>query len=282
MVLFLVALLLTVVILPRRLSLYMGEMLGLWGCHLAPRYRRAAQKNIEKAFTGITMGRARQIRDRSYKNMGANIVDAALMNFRSKKFWLKRITISGNNYLKQNLGQGRGVVYLTAHIGNWELMGAFLSMIGHPINVVARRMTDSVLDRLLVGVRGRRGYNTIYRSGTGNMRKMLKVLKAGQVLGILIDQDTKVGGVFVDFFGHSAYTPTAVAQFGKMDNTVIIPGFIYRNKDYSYRVEVLRPLDKKGDMREQTQEQTRIIEEFIKKHPAQWVWMHPRWKTKKS
>nr|MDA3792303.1 lysophospholipid acyltransferase family protein [Elusimicrobiota bacterium] len=256
-------------------------VLGVWGCYLTPRYRKSTGYNIRKAFKNISPLEVRKIRDDSYKNMGVNIVDFALMNFRSKRFWMKKIKISGNRHLEDNIKDGKGVVFLTAHIGNWELLGGYLSMIGYPINVIARGMTDDIMDRLLVRLRALRGVNIIYRTGTGNMKKMMKVLKAGNVLGILMDQDTKVGGVFVDFFGRPAYTPTAVAQFGKLDNTVIIPGFIYRREDYTYRVVIDSPIKKEGSLAEQTQRHTKIIENFISKHPAQWVWMHRRWKTKK-
>jgi len=276
---FLVFLLAAVVVCPYRFSLFIGRVLGYWACYLAPYYRKKADENLKKAF-GWNPLKIRDVREKVFAYTGMNLVDFALINFRSGKFWKKRIEINGSERIREYLAQGKGIIYLTAHIGNWELMGAYLAMIGYPINVVARKIYEPRLNRLLVSMRSRHKVNTLYRSGRGNARKMMKALKRGEVLGVLIDQDTKVGGVFVDFFGRPAYTPTAVSQFSRIKNTVVLPGFIHRKHDYTHRIDVLEPVTMSGSEKEDTQNCTRVIEEYIKQHPWQWVWMHPRWKRK--
>jgi KDO2-lipid IV(A) lauroyltransferase len=258
----------------------LGRMLGWTACYLGKKYRLAVEKNLKHAFKDYSLSKIRRVRDESYMNMGMNVVEFGLLSFRSRKFWLDKIEIIGRDIMEDNVKNKRGSVYITAHIGNWELMGAYLSMIGLPINVIAREIYIKSLDRILVSLRGRRGVNTIPRVGRANTKNMISAIRKGEVLGILIDQDTKVGGVFVDFFGRPAYTPTAISQFSRIKNADVVSGFVYRKKDLKHQI-VIRRHNKGGiDEVAETREYTKIMEDFIKEHPAQWVWMHPRWKRK--
>ncbi|MGM0441601.1 MAG: lysophospholipid acyltransferase family protein [Elusimicrobiota bacterium] len=269
-----------IIILPRKVGLMVGKVLGLGTCFLATAYKERVDSNLKKAFPGKSPSQIRYLRIETYKNIGMNLVDFALLNFRSKEYWFKRIEIKNEKYLREAIQKGKGVLYVTAHTGNWELMAAYLTMKGYPLNVIAREIYDKRLNSLLVNLRKKRGVKTIYRTGRGNTRRMLSALKRGEILGVLIDQDTKVGGVFVNFFGRLAHTPTAVSQFARSGNTVVIPGFIYRKEDYSHTIKLQPPRKAGKDVKKETQEFTKIIEDFIRRHPTQWVWMHPRWKTR--
>ncbi len=270
-----------IIILPYKIALAVGRILGLGVCFLAPVYKKRTVKNLRIAFPEKSPLEIKKICIDSYKNMGMNLVDVALLNFRPKVFWFKRINFKNEKYLKNAYQSGKGIIYLTAHISNWELMGAYLSMKGYSINVVAKKIYDKNLNDLLVKfLRGNKGVKTIYRAGRTNTRKMLRALKKGEVLGILIDQDTDVGGTFVKFFDRPAYTPTAVSQFSRIPDTVVVPGFIYRKKDKSYQLELQPPRTAGKNVKVETQEFTQIIENFIRRFPAQWVWMHPRWKSR--
>ena len=274
----LICLLFAVVLLPYRVSLLLGRMIGWVVCHIAVKYRREAEDNLRSAFPGMKAAEIKRLRDDCFMNIGMNLIEFGLFSFRPQDFWMRRIRISGEENLRENLAAGRGVIILSGHIGNWELLGAYLSMIGYPINVVARRIYDRRLDALLVWIRGKSRVRTIYRSGRDNMKKMIRSVKKGEALGILVDQDTRVGGVFVDFFGKPAYTPTAVSQFARIRNSVVVPGFIVREKNLGHRVILMDPVECVGDEREQTQKHTEIIENIIREYPSQWVWMHKRWK----
>jgi len=278
---FLLGFLAVVVPAPYMVSLKLGGLLGLAGCFLSGGYARRAKENITRAMPELSPARVLEIRNRSFRNLGMNLAEFALLNFRSAEFWKKRVSFQGRDILSEYAGK-KGVIYLTAHVGNWELMGAFLVMAGFRVNVVARRISDSFLNRILVGIRSGRGVSTIYRKGRANTKKMIAAMRRKEILGILIDQDTKVGGVFVDFFSRPAYTPTACAQFSRLKGTVVLPGFIYRRKDLTHRVVVMDPVEKTGDPVTDTARHTRIIEDFIRKHPDQWVWMHRRWKRSPS
>ncbi|MFW6134875.1 MAG: lysophospholipid acyltransferase family protein [Elusimicrobiota bacterium] len=277
----LVGLLIIIVLLPYKVSLALGRILGTLVCFTYKKYRITADKNLKKALSGeYSPNELRNIRIKTFKNIGMNLMEFAVLNFRSKKFWKKRIEIHGRENIEKYLKQNKGIIYLTAHIGNWELMGAFLAMTGYPINVVARKVYDRRLNWLLVNIRKRRDVNTIYRTGRRNTKKMIKVLKRGEVLGILIDQDTKVGGTFADFFGQPAYTPTAVSQFSRIKDTVILPGFIYRKSNLNHQIIIKEAVPKGTNEQEETQKHNNIIENMIREEPSQWVWMHRRWKKR--
>ncbi len=276
----LLCLLIVIVLLPYQFSLALGRILGWLACWIAKNYRIMVEKNLKLAFGKYSYNEIRKIRNKTFKNIGMNLVEFGLLSFRSKKFWFKRIDITGRHILEKHLDNKQGVILLSAHVGNWELMGAYLAMIGYPINVVAREIYDKRLDRLLVAMRNRRGVNIIYREGRVNTKKMISVLKKGEVLGILMDQDTRVGGIFVDFFGRPAYTPTAVSQFARIKNTVVVPGFVYRKKNLRHQVVIMEQCSGGVNEEKETREYTKIIEDFIRKYPEQWVWMHPRWKRR--
>jgi KDO2-lipid IV(A) lauroyltransferase len=268
------------VVLPLRVSLFLGRILGFLASGLLKKYNDTMKKNLRQAFPEMPMTEILRIIRKTYENMGMNLVEFSLLRFRSKNFWIKRIRIIGNDVLTGYVKKKGGVVYLTAHVGNWELMGSYLSMIGHPVTVVGKDIDDKKLNWLLLAFRECRGVKSIGRSGRDNTKKMIQALKSGEILGVLVDQDTKVGGTFVEFFGKPAYTPTAISQFARLKNTVVLSGFIYREKDYSHTIIVQGPLNGGIDVEKETQEYTGVIENMIREHPADWVWMHKRWKRK--
>ena len=267
------------IVMPYSLALRVGGILGRAACFLLPAYRRKADINIRTSLKGLSPTMLRKIRIETFRNIGMNLAEFGMLGFRPKSFWMRKVEITGIPVLKEYIGR-KGIIYLTAHIGNWELMGAYLSMAGYPVNVVAKEIHNSRVNHMLVRMRKNRGVSTVYRDGRGNVRKMVGILRKKEMLGILIDQDTRVGGIFVDFFGRPAYTPTACSQFARLKDTVVIPGFIYRKPGLSHRIEVMDPVPGGRDIESETQGYTRIIESFIKRHPSQWVWMHSRWKKK--
>ncbi|MBN2406430.1 MAG: lysophospholipid acyltransferase family protein [Elusimicrobia bacterium] len=278
---FLVVLLAVIALLPYRISLALGRLLGWLACYTAAGYRKKVDSNLREAFGHLPQESIKSIREETFMNIGMNLVEFGMLNFRPADFWRNKIDLEGKDILDRYLDGGKGIILLSAHIGNWELLGAYLAMAGYPVNVVAREIYDKRLDLLLVSLRSRRRVNTIYRHGRANMKKMVAAVKRKELLGILIDQDTSVGGVYVEFFGKPAYTPTAVSQFARIRNSVVLPAFIYRKSDMKHQVVIMEAVGGGADIAAETQEYTKIIEDFIRNHPAQWVWMHPRWKKKK-
>ncbi|HSH13859.1 MAG TPA: lysophospholipid acyltransferase family protein [Desulfurivibrionaceae bacterium] len=194
------------------------------------------------------------------------------------------VTASGLEHLDQAFSTGRGLLMITCHFGNWEILGAWLAKNGYRMSVVGTTLFDPRLDRILVDTRDQAGYTNIAR-GKGT-REIIRTLKKGEAVGMLIDQDTKAEGVFVNFFGRPTHTPTGPAVLARRLDLPIIPIFSYLKDDFTYHIECLPPLElvksdnEADDIRVNTQKCSDAYEAMIRRFPEQWVWMHKRWRRR--
>lgn len=203
-----------------------------------------------------------------------NIIKAGINNL---------ITVEGIEHLDQALAPGRGALMITAHFGNWELLGAWLAQNGYPLKVVGTSLFDDRLDRIIVETRNSAGYTNIARGKS--TREIIRSLKDGHPVGMLIDQDTKVQGVFVNFFGQPAFTPTGPVVLARKFKLPLVPIFMRIKDDFTYHIECSKPIDlvftdnEEHDILVNTQRCSDVYEQLIRRYPEQWVWMHKRWKT---
>jgi KDO2-lipid IV(A) lauroyltransferase len=192
------------------------------------------------------------------------------------------VTVEGREYLDQAMANGKGAIILTGHFGNWELLGAWLAQNGYRLKVVATPIYDPRLNKMLVETRNQAGYANISRSN--GKREIIGAIREGYFIGMLIDQDTRVEGVFVKFFDLWAHTAIGPVVLAMRYDLKIIPVFIRLNKGFTYHIEVKEPLhlefteDKKRDLVVNTQKCSDAYERIIRRYPEQWVWMHRRWK----
>jgi KDO2-lipid IV(A) lauroyltransferase len=170
------------------------------------------------------------------------------------------------------------VVFATLHLGNWELMAVALARAGYPISTVAKESHDPRFTRLLARERARFGVECIYRGRPGAVAGILRALKRGRVLGLLIDQDTRVPGVFVPFFGREAFTPVAAAAIALRTGAPVVVGTIRRLRGGGHEVTI-EPCPLPAGERDATALITRRFEERVRRRPSQWVWFHERWRT---
>ncbi len=222
-----------------------------------------------------------------FHNLGRNMADAFTIERFNAGNIDNYVQSTGLENLEHALSLGNGVIALTGHIGNWELMGAYLSMKGFPINVVGAPSYDPRLDELIIKNRKSSGMKYIARGSA--TRSIIRALKQNEVVGILIDQDTKkVEGVFAEFLGHPAYTPIGPVILAMKTSSAIVPMVIHIRKDGTHliRVKPKLPLKIEGDDQNNLHHNIQLcndaLSEFILEHPTQWVWMHERWKTKPS
>jgi len=220
-----------------------------------------------------------------FENVGKNVADAVrLKNMKWKK--IEEITkIEGLEYFDNAYKMGKGVIPLTGHIGNFELLAAYFSLKGYKLSVIGRELYDPRLDALLVKSRESVGLENIPSSAS--VKQVIKALRSGRALGVLADQDSsKVRGVFVDFFGRPARTPVGPVLLAYKTQSPIVPMAIVREKDDKYKIIVKEPIelatsgDKEKDIIETTQKCTKVLESIIRDYPSQWLWMHDRWKSK--
>ena len=196
----------------------------------------------------------------------------------------KFVILEGKEHAEKAKARGKGIIYFTGHIGAFELMITTMGLHGMPFMVIGTALKDDRLNDILVQFRAAHGSEPIQRGR--ETFKLIKTLKSGGAVGMLIDQDTRVKSRFVNFFGMQASTPVGAAMMAMKTGAAVIPATIHLGKDYKQHMVLLPELelintgDEEKDMIANTQVFTTILEQAIRRHPAQWVWMHERWKTR--
>lgn len=187
---------------------------------------------------------------------------------------------------EQALAEENGLVAITGHIGNWELLAQMVAKAGFPVVSVARPTYDPRLTRWIHQLRSTQGMKVLWRGSSSSPREILRVFRDNQILGMLIDQDTKVQSAFVPFFNKPAATPTAAATLALRKKTPIIIGWLHRTesgfKPHFERYHYDPSGDPRADVLQITAEVTQRLEFAIRQYPEQWVWLHKRWKTREK
>jgi len=251
-----------------------------------PQLRKTAELNLRLAFPDWTEAQRRGALKGMARNLGWMAAEFARLPGYTRDNIEDVVILDGHENFLEGKNRGKGVIYLTGHIGAWELSSYAHALYGFPLHYMARPLDNGPLDRLVNDYRGRSGNRPVYKNEAA--RLMLKVLKEGGTLGILADQNTMPGeGIFVDFFGKQACTTTGIARVALHTDAAVVPGYAYWDanlRKYRLRfeppVELVRTGDAERDVRENTQKFARVIEEIIRKHPEQWVWIHARWKNR--
>jgi len=196
------------------------------------------------------------------------------------------VILDGHENFLAGQGRGKGVIYLTGHIGAWELSSFAHALYGFPLHYMARPLDNGPLEALVNKYRGLSGNKPIFKNESA--RQVLRVLKEAGTIGILADQNTMPEeGVWVDFFGTSACTTTGIARVALHTGAAVVPGYAYWDENLrKYRlrfeppVELVRSGDAEGDVLANTRRFAKVIEDIIRKHPEQWIWIHARWKNR--
>ena len=177
-----------------------------------------------------------------------------------------------------------GAIVVTGHIGNFELLAAYVAHKGISIAAGVRRLDDPRLNRLLDDFRTGNGVQTIPRGGTGSGREILRVLKQRGMFALLVDQDIRVPSVSVPFFGRLARTPAAAAALAVRRNLPIVPAVARRRAEGGHHFTIAAPIvppgtgDRQRDIVTLTAAFNRILEAHIREHPTEWIWWHRRWR----
>jgi KDO2-lipid IV(A) lauroyltransferase len=272
-------------LLPRKIGLFFAAKMGDLAYAILPKYRNIAIENLAFAFGNEkTPLEIRRIARGVFENLAKNGFELVQFPKIDKRNIHKLATLVGRENLDAGYARGKGIVVITAHFGNWELMAATLRLNDCPGVTIGRRIYFHKYDKLLNYFRKVHDVNVIYRDDSP--RKMLKVLKENRIVGVVADQDVdSVEGIFVDFFGRPAYTPAGPVGLARASGAALIPVLIRREPDDRHTVIAEKPIeladtgDKEKDLVENTKRWSSIIESYIKRYPEQWVWMHKRWKT---
>jgi len=273
-------------ILPRPIARFLAAGATRLLLLLIPKLRKTAEFNLRLAFPGRKEAERRAILHKMTRNLGWMAVEFARFPRYTKENIENVVLLDGHENFLAGQRRGKGVIYLTGHIGAWELSSFAHALYGYPLHYMARPLDNKLLDAMVNTYRGLSGNMPIYKNEAA--RVMLKVLKNAGTVGILADQNTMPQeGVFVDFFGTPACTTTGIARVALHTDAAVVPGYVFWDENLrKYRlrfeppVELVRTGDLERDIVTNTQRFSTVIEQIIRAHPDQWVWVHARWKNR--
>jgi Kdo2-lipid IVA lauroyltransferase/acyltransferase len=245
-----------------------------------PRLRRIALFNLSMALPELGPRRHAEIADGVFRSIARLLVSFARLPSLRKENLDRWIRWEGAEHYEEALRRGRGVLFATGHLGNWELSAYAHAILSEPMNVVVRPLDNPWLDRLVERRRAGSGNCPIYKKDFA--RGILKALAANGAVGILIDQNAAgEGSVFVDFFGMRAATGTGFVKLAAHSGATVIPGFaLWSGEEQRYVLRFYPPVAMSGDAERDTQALQAALEAIIRAHPDQWLWIHRRWKTR--
>src|ERR1700740_2597007 len=253
---------------------------------LMPKLRKTAEVNLKLAFPEWTQEQRRAIMGQMTRNLGWMAAEFAGFPQYRRKNIRQWVVLDGHENFLAGQSRGKGVLYLTGHIGAWELSSYAHALYGFPLHYMARPLDNPRVDALINRYRCLSGNQPIFKNESA--RTLLKILHGSGTVGILADQNTMPQeGVFVEFFGKTACTTTGIARLALHTEAAVVPGYAYWDDGIGkYRlrfepaVELIRTGDTERDVLVNTQKFAKVIEEIIRKYPEQWVWVHARWKTR--
>jgi KDO2-lipid IV(A) lauroyltransferase len=276
----------TIGLLPRPLARAKGIVLGLIVYLLHGRLRRVGMRNLALAFPEMNRrDRCRVLRG-TYISLGRQLAEVCLFPRYTRENVSQIVVYEGFENFERAFARGKGVLFLTAHLGAWELSAFAHSLQGHPLAIVMRSLDNSRVDRLIQSYRTLHGNRTVDKDDF--VRGLLAAMRNGETVGILMDTNmTPPQGVFVDFFGIPACTASGLARIALRTDAAVVPAFTVWDAElrkyilrFDAAVELIRTRDDQADVVANTAKFTRIIEDYVRRYPDQWLWVHRRWKTR--
>ena len=272
-------------LIPRKTASKLGNFIGQILFLADRKHQKIAIDNLTRSFGHEKSSYEIKILVRRvFKNLSQILFEIGWSLRLEGKDFNKHFCINGLSNFKAAFEKGKGVLFLTAHIGNWELLPVIGAMTGRNINILFRPLDFLPLNTIFIKTRTRFGAKLI--PTRHSMRKILSSLKKGEGVVILLDQNVDwYEGVFVDFFGDSACTNKGLALLALKTGAPVIPVFLVREglgfkAEFCREVPLIKTGDKTKDVEANTQQYNRVIESVIRQYPDQWFWVHQRWKTK--
>ncbi|MDX1584982.1 MAG: lysophospholipid acyltransferase family protein [Thermoanaerobaculia bacterium] len=259
----------------------LGRAAGSLAWRVDRRNRDMALRSLETAFPDMNRNERESLALACFKHLGTSLMEVSWLPNLDAERMRETTEWEGLEHLRQAVDQNRGVVLFTGHCGNWEWMAASIALAGFEMNVIAREIEESRFNDYIVASRGRFGIDTIGRGSSSAAREIIRTLRSGSILGVLIDQNIQAEIVRIPFFGIDAPTPVGPAKLAVKSGSMAIAGFTER-RNGRHHIRFEPPIDTRelADPREITRTMTESIEKQIQKTPEQWVWMHRRWRDR--
>ncbi len=274
--------------LPRATGLRVFSAIGDAAGRVLREDRKRALDNLEIAFPGMSLPVREALARAMFKTLGRNVFEFLNLKGSSKERLAALIErVEGLEHLSEAREAGQGMIAITGHIGCWELLAGYFATRGFEFTVVGRELWEPRLNQELIRIRESVGLRTVDRDRGG--REMLRTLRAGGIVAVLIDQHTRVTGVYVPFFSRPAHTPIGIAKLALKTGAKIVPLAIYMNEPGKHVIRILpaiadppesETLERRAEII--TEQCSRAVEDLIRYDPKQWVWFHKRWRDQEE
>lgn len=272
--------------LPRGVSRRVGAALGGVAWVAVPRLRQVGMRNLELAFPEWPEEKHEGILRRVYRNLGWQLAEFCQMRKYTRESSAAFVRYEGLEHYLSARERGRGVLIVTGHLGAWELSSFWHSLMGYPMAMVIRRLDNAWVDGLVNAIRCLHGNRVLHKDDFA--RGLISSMRKGETVGILMDTNmTPPQGVFVPYFGRQACTASGLARVARKTGAAVLPGFLlWEEAEGKYVLHFGPEIAVKADGPDEedaatnTARFTAVIEEWVRRYPDQWLWVHRRWKTR--
>jgi len=267
-------------LLPFSYASSMGGFLGRTLGPLLPR-NELARKNLRRALPDLDEKQVDETISGMWDNFGRSIAEFPHMNNMDKQAFANIAEVEGVEHIDQAKQGGKGSLFFSGHVGNWEMAIKAYAIYDSPLYVVYRRLNNSGLDKLVQTMRESYQSEGIPK-GKGGSRQLIKALRQAGHVAILVDQKMNEG-IAVDFFGRKAMTAPAIATLALKYDCHVIPTRVIRTEGAHFKVTIFPPMeiektgDQEADILNLMTRINKVIEDWIRDNPSQWIWVHNRW-----
>ncbi len=277
-------------LLPRGVARWVGAGVGRVVYLGLARLRHVGQRNLERALPELEEEERDRILRDVYRGLGWQLAEFCRMERYTRENVRGWIRYEGLERFLEAEAEGKGVLVLTGHLGAWELSSFYHSLMGHPMGMVIRRLDNRRLDAFVNRIRCLHGNKVLHKDDFA--RGLITAMRTGEAVGILMDTNmTPPAGEFVPYFGRLACTATGLARVALRTGAAVVPGFLVWEKGerngrggyvlhFGERVELPSGEDAEANVLELTARCTQVIEQWVRRYPEQWLWIHRRWKTR--
>jgi KDO2-lipid IV(A) lauroyltransferase len=267
---------------PFKFSVKAGEMIGVVSYYIVNFRRSHVIDMLTQAFPEKSQKEIKTITRSTYKNFARTIIEIIFFPTMSDDEIKKLLICTNEHLVRESYAAGKGTIFMSAHLGNWELTALAYSKI-YPMSVVVANQSNVLVDKMMDNVRTNQGFSTISRDGMA-FRDVMKALRRNEIVAFLADQDAGPQGIFIPFFGRLTSTPKGAALFALRAKCPIIIALGIRQKNGVMKVEFMEvPIPNSGDINKDIEIinvfYLKKLENIVRRYPEQWFWFHRKWKT---